>query len=234
MVSSTILFSLGVTHTVPQRHRGTHGYSVTPCLTFYPSSFRKALGHSVSPRSASGPGRGGVSWERSVGVARASARPRLERRGGASGPPTPLPAGRCGHASQAERPAEGAVLGGRRRRAACCPAPRVLPGWRRGLLGPQAVGAWPSCLARPVPPAREGLRRRPSSQLVPARRATPWPRTPTTPQNGCQEDCHLRCHGQDRAHHPGAGGASRHELGRAGDVTGCTGSALGRGTLGPG
>ena len=73
-----------------------------------------------------------------------------------------------------------------------------------------------------------------SSQSVPACPATPRPRAPTIPQHGRQEDCPFRRHRQHRAHHASAGGASRHELGRAGNVAGCTAGTLGIVGLGPG
>lgn len=97
MVSSTILPSLGVTHTIPQSHTGTytHSYSVTPSLTFFPFSFQKSLGHNVNPRSASGPGGVGELGE-AGGRGPTFAPPRLGLRGGAPGPPTLLPVGKVG------------------------------------------------------------------------------------------------------------------------------------------
>lgn len=147
---------------------------------------------------------------------------------------------RCGRTSRPERRAEG-QCGRRAERSGLGPAHS---GWRGGPwappLGPSGEPGGgrrrgPRAVA-PAPPAGEGRRGRPGSRSVPARSEAPQTPTRTTSQHVGKEDCHLRRHRQDRAHHAGAGAASRHELGRAGgragDVSGCTGRALGKDIVG--
>lgn len=159
MVSSTILPSLGVTHTVPQSHTGTytHSYSVTPSLTFFPCSFQKSLGHSVNPRSASGPRRGGRELGEVGGRGPTFAPPpaRAQRRGTASTHAPPIWQDRATPPSLSDR-----------RRGRCWAAWRGLPPTvpptafilARGVAGlaRRQAEAWPSV---PAPP-RPSLQRR--------------------------------------------------------------------------
>lgn len=161
-----------------------------------------------------------MSAEGPVGVARPGPAPPRgpERRRGTG------PAVSCGAGVAAPPSPRGGRRGGAGGgRSAAGSAPPTLAGgaarWPRPLARAGSRGAGGGVVlgaVAPAPPAGEGRRGRPGSRSVPARSEAPQTPTRTTSQHVGKEDCHLRRHRQDRAHHAGAGGASRHELGRAG------------------
>lgn len=228
---STVMLAFGVA----QSHRvtRTHRHTVTQCQTLAPTPssltfLLEALGRSVSPRPTSRP------WERGRGPGGTGGR----------GPPWPCPLGGVQsseaehwshlflstvyrYTSQSKRRAEGPVPGERQRRA----PPTLSPARGVACLSPpfglSESGAGRGVALRVVPvqspPLKKGAEGSPAISRFPRLRTLRDLAPRTTSQHGRQEDCHLRRHRQDRAHHAGSGGASRHELGRAGDVTGCTG-----------